>query len=161
MARRRNTIRRRDDGTLIAVALVDWVFTRNGTTPVRVADALAAAFPAMTHPVVPVPLEERRPPADAARSPLRIRRSDADAMGHANNAVYLDLLDDAVVRAGGGEAVDAYPRTYDLQYSAAAPTGASLCDVAWVEENVWHYRLEAPDGGLLLHGRLSGGAQTA
>ncbi len=157
MARRRNTVRRSDDGTLVATALVDWIFTENGTTPIRVSEALTTAFPAMTQPVVPIPLEERRPPADAARSSLWIRRSDADPMDHANNAVYLDLLDDAVVRAGGGAAVDAHPRTYDLQYNAAAAAGAELFAVAWRDDDLWRYRLEKPDGSLLLHGSIAYG----
>ncbi len=161
MARRLNTIRRSVDGTLVATALVDWIFTAHGTTPVRVAEALIKAFPAMAQPVAPIPLEERRTPAGTAPSSLRIRVSDADAMGHANNAVYLDLLDDAVVRAGRAEAIAAHPRTYDLQFSAAATVGAELHDLAWEENDQWHYRLEGPDGSLLLHGRLAGGSLSA
>ncbi len=161
MARRFNTIRRRDDGTPVATALVDWIFTEYGTTPVRVAEALIKAFPAMAQPVAPIPLEEPHPPAGIAQPSLRIRVSDADAMGHANNAMYLDLLDDAIIREGGAKAIEAHPRTYDLQYSAAATAGAELHDMAWQENGHWHYRLEGPEGRLLLHGRLASGALPA
>ncbi len=161
MARRFNTVHRSDNGTPVASATVDWIFTEHGTTPVRVAQALIKAFPAMAQPVAPIPLEERHPPAGIAQSPLRIRVSDADAMGHANNAVYLDLLDDAIIRAGGATAIEAHPRTYDLQYSAAANAGAELHDLAWQENGHWHYRLIGPDGNLLLHGRLASGALSA
>ncbi len=157
MARRVNAVRRADDQTLVAMALVDWIITANGIAPTRIPDEMIKAFPAMTHAVTPIPIEERRAPPDLARSPLRIRLSDADAMGHANNAVYFDLLDDAVVRAGGAAAVHAYPRTYDLQYNAAAPAGAELSDLAWRDQGAWRYRLEKPDGSLLLHGGVADG----
>jgi hypothetical protein len=88
---------------------------------------------------------------------LRVRTSDTDAMAHANNAVYMDLLDDAVGRAGGSGAARKYPRTYDLQYHTAASAGAVLRDVAWPDGDVWHYRLEAVTGVLHLHGRLLAG----
>ncbi len=157
MARRFNTVHRSDDGTLVATATVDWIFTEQGTTPVRVPEGLIKAFPAMAQPVAPIPLEERHPPADITPSALRIRVSDADPMGHVNNAVYLDLLDDALVRAGGAKAIETHPRTYDLQYSAAANAGAELRDLAWRENGSWHYRLEGLGGNLLLHSRLAGG----
>lgn len=161
LARRLNTVRRSDDGAWVATALVDWIFTENGTTPVRVPETLTSAFPAMTQSVAPIPLEEQRPPSGATRSSLWIRASDVDAMEHANNAVYLDLLDDAVVRAGGAASVGAHPRTYDLQYNAAAPVSVDLRDLAWHEDGLWHYRLEAAGGDLLLHGRLAGAALAA
>lgn len=157
LARRLNTVRRADDGSPVASALVDWFLTAGGAAPARIPDAMAQAFPQFAKPIVPVALEERRPPPEAAWSSLWIRSSDADPMGHANNAVYLDLLDDAVARAGGLRAVDAHPRTYDLLYHAAAAAGEPLSDVAWFDGALWHYRLERPDGTLLLHGRLAEG----
>lgn len=161
MARRFNNVHRSDDGAPVATAMVDWIFTEHGATPVRVPEALINAFPAMATPIAPVSMEERRPPAGVVQSPLRIRVSDADAMGHANNAVYLDLLDDAIVRAGGAKAIEAHPRTYDLRYSTAATVGAELRDLAWQENGHWHYRLIGPEGNLLLHGRLAGGEPSA
>jgi acyl-CoA thioesterase FadM len=155
MARRLNTVRRASDSTTVAVALVDWIFTENGTTPVRIPDELKNAFPALGRPVAPVALEEGRPPQDAARIPVHIRASDVDAMGHANNAVYVDLLDDAVARAEDAKIVETHPRTYDLQYSGAATAGATLRGVAWRDGDRRHYQLERPDGTLLLHGTLA------
>ncbi|MGQ0550193.1 MAG: hypothetical protein ACT4PY_11060, partial [Armatimonadota bacterium] len=116
-----------------------------------------SAFPSLEGTVAPTPLPEVDVPADVLWTPLRIRASDCDAMGHANNAVYLDLLDDAVIGAGGAAAVERYPRTYDLQYHAAASAGADLRDLGWVANDTWHYRLESPDGSLYLHGRLRRG----
>jgi acyl-ACP thioesterase len=159
MARRHNTVQRAD-GAPVATAVVDWILTENGEAPVRVPEEFAAAFPTSEGAVAPSTLQESHPPSGSARAPLRIRASDADAMGHANHTVYLDLLDDAVIRAGGAAAT-AHPRTYDLQYDAAAATGAELCDLAWQEAGLWHYRLETPGGALHLHARLVGASPAA
>lgn len=157
MARRVNDARRAGGGGLVATAVADWIFTADGITPRRVAEELARAFPAMARPVAPVPLEEPQPPGGTAATPLRMRASDLDAMGHVNNAVYLDLMDDAVLRAGGHDLVGAHPRTYDLLYHAAATSGDALRDLAWWDGDHWQYRLERGDGLLVLHGRLAGG----
>jgi acyl-CoA thioester hydrolase len=154
LARRWNTIRRSGDDGLVATAMVDWIFTQDGTAPLRVPDEVIKAFPAMGTSLMPLPLPELPAPHKAVWRPLRIRASDADAMDHANNAVYIDLLDDAVLHAGGRSGVAAHPRTYDLQYHAAAATGAVLRDAAWRDGATWHYRLESMNGLLHLHGRL-------
>jgi len=156
LARRRNEIRRTGDDALIASAVVDWIFTQQGTTPIRVPDDFASAFPGFAKPIAPLPLPEVAVPRSSVWSALRVRASDTDAMEHANNAVYVDLLDDAVRRGGGTAALVAYPRTYDLQYHAAAAGGAALRDVAWRDGEAWHYRLESVTGLLHLHGRLGG-----
>jgi len=155
LARRLGTVQREDNGAPVATAIVDWILTQNGTTPIRIPDEVAATFPGMQRAVAPLPLEEPVPPPEAREASIWVRASDADALAHANHAVYLDLLDDAVFRAGGGLAIAALPRTYDLQYHAAASVGAALRDLAWEESSTWHYRLSTPAGLLILHGRLT------
>jgi acyl-CoA thioesterase FadM len=158
MARRRSTAQCASKGTLVATCITDWIFTRDGVHPMPIAEAFAAAFPGMTGPVTPAPLGEPPVPERLARASFRVRVSDVDGVGHVNNPVYLDLLDDAVIRSGGGSAVGTHPRTYDLQYRASARAGDPLQDLAWTDGTAWHYRLERPDGDLLLHGRLVEGA---
>ncbi len=155
LARRLGTVRHEGTGTTVATAVVDWILTRDGTAPTRIPGEIAAVFPGMTRAIVPLPLAEPQPPSGVAATPLWVRTSDADAMAHANHAAYLDLLDDAVFRAGGAAAIAAHPRTYDLQYHAAARVGAALHDLAWNEGGAWHYRLATPEGLLILHGRLA------
>ncbi len=159
-ARRRNTVRRTADWAPLATVVVDWIFTHDGVTTARIPAEFIAAFPSVEGTVAPAPLEEPDVPADALWTPVRIRFSDCDAMGHANNAVYLDLVDDALIRAGGGAALERYPHTYELQYHAAATAGAELRDLGWTANDVWHYRLESSDGVPYLHGRLRGGDET-
>jgi acyl-CoA thioesterase FadM len=155
LSRRLSDARRRG-GAPVATCVTDWVFTADGTAAVRIADELATAFPAMRRAMAPLPLAE--PPAPAhPRASVRPRLSDLDAMGHVNHPTYVDLLDDAVVRAGGGEAAAAHPRTYDLLHHAGAAAHDELRDVAWPAADAWHYRLERADGRRLLHGRLAPG----
>src|SRR3990172_5448043 len=123
-ARRGNEIRRAGDDAVVASAVVDWIFTQQGTTPIRVPDDFASAFPGFAKPIAPLPLPEVAVPRGSVWSALRVRASDTDAMEHANNAVYVDLLDDAVRRGGGSAALAAHPRTYDLPYHAAPAGGA-------------------------------------
>ncbi len=158
MVRRHSSVAREDDGARIAAAEVDWILTAEGTTPIRIPEQVASTFPGMERPVAPTPLAQRRPPTDAPHTSLWIRMSDTDAMGHANNPVYVDLLDDAVARAGGGDALAAYPRTYGLEFHAAAAAGAAVREAAWSEAGLWHYRLERQDGGLIAHAVLDASA---
>ncbi len=158
LARRRNTIRRADDGAPVATAVVDWIFTADGSAPVRVAAPLVAAFPALGQTITATPLPEPAVPASAQWTARRIRLGDLDAMGHANNAVYVDLLDDALWRAGAGAVLQQYPRTYELQFHAAARADEALREALWEDADGWHYRLEAVAGGLRAHGRLRAGS---
>jgi acyl-CoA thioesterase FadM len=153
MSRRTGDARRHDDGTPVATCVTDWIFTADGAAPARIAAELAEAFPMMRRPIAPLPLEEPPPPG-GPRIRLRARTGDLDAMGHVNHPAYLDLLDDAVVRAGGSAAVAAHPRTYDALYHAGATANDDLRHLAWPADGAWHYRLERDDGRLLLHGRL-------
>lgn len=155
MARRHNTVTRASDGAAVATVDVDWIFTQEGRVPTRIPARMVTAFPSLEGTAIaPLALDEPPPPEGAERTPLRIRTSDCDAMGHANNPVYLDLFDDAVLRAGGSEAVDAHPRMYDLQYHAAGVAGTDLRDLAWSEGRAWHYRLESEEGELHAHGEV-------
>jgi len=74
-------------------------------------------------------------------------------MGHVNNAVYLDWMDEAIATAGGVDDVRAAARRYRLEYLRSAGSGAVLRSLAWREGGGWAWRL-ADDAGDLLRGRL-------
>jgi acyl-CoA thioesterase FadM len=154
MARRGYRVHRTGSGDAVATGVADWIFTRDGIAPTRIADELRAAFPRMAHAVAPSPLPEPPRPDGIPLAAVRIRAADLDGVGHMNHPVYLDLLDDAVIRAGGAEMVESHPRTYDMQYQSPVRSGDALLDAAWRDGGLWHYRLERPDGALVLHGRL-------
>jgi acyl-ACP thioesterase len=90
--------------------------------------------------------------------PVHVRVADLDGVNHVNHTVYADLLDDAVARAGGAEAIRAHPRTYDLQYKTGIRPGDEIREAAWRADGVWCYRIERGDGHLVMHGRLREGA---
>jgi acyl-CoA thioesterase FadM len=170
-ARRKTTARREPEGVDVATCIADWIFTRGGAQAVRIDDALVRAFPAFAQSIAPAPLAEMAAPPSAARRAVAFRATDLDDMRHANHAVYIDLFDDAITRAGtggltadgtgvvgtadAGDAANAHPRTYDLLYRGAATAVEALVDVAWDAAGIWHYRLERSNGSLVLHGRLA------
>ena len=52
-------------------------------------------------------------------------------MDHANNAVYADWLDEAIIRAGAEPAVRAIPRLARLEYARSADRDAAVRVEAW------------------------------
>jgi hypothetical protein len=79
-------------------------------------------------------------------------------MGHVNNAVYLDWLEEAILGAAPGVSnatLATTPRRYRLEYAAAADPGAPLEDAAWQDGELgWCYRLSGPDGRDLFRARV-------
>ena len=70
-------------------------------------------------------------------------------MGHANNAVYLDWLDEAVARVAP-DVLETVPRTYRLEYLQPATPGEPLLGRAWPTGPASAaYRLTDPSAELL------------
>jgi acyl-CoA thioester hydrolase len=131
------------DGRLCMEALTDWVYVdaRSGR-PRRVPPDLEAAFGAAG-----VAAGEREswnappPPAAPALGSHRVRACEVDTIGHANNAVYLDVaaqatLDviedagwslDRMIESGGVPVV----RRADLEYLEGARYGDRLEIATW------------------------------
>ena len=90
-------------------------------------------------------------PPDALHVRFAVRPHELDPMDHANNAVYLDWLEEAILAAdpaGGRAAIEAVPRTYRLEYALAVEAGAELDGAAWRDDDRgWAYRLTGADGG--------------
>jgi acyl-CoA thioester hydrolase len=83
-------------------------------------------------------------PPDAPRRRFRVRPHELDPMAHANNAVYLDWLEEAVDAA----AATTIPRSYRMEYTLAVEPGVALEDAAWATDDGWSYRLTGADDGL-------------
>ena len=75
-------------------------------------------------------------------------------MDHVNNAVYSDWLDEAVLAAGGNEAVRAVPRLVRLEYARAAEPASHLVADTWPDGDAWVCRIAEADGADLLRARL-------
>lgn len=146
MARRRTTIAG-PDGSLVASIDTDWAMIGDDGVPARI----PAAFPALLGPdpptfsphrvALPTPVgAPRREAATSAATPaatpgsasvaFEVRPQELDPMGHANNAVHLDWLEEAVVRVAPA-LLEAVPRTYRLEYLMPATRGRHLLALAW------------------------------
>jgi acyl-CoA thioester hydrolase len=146
---RRISARRRgefmlEDGSPAGWVHTDWVLIDARGALTRI----PAEFPELfggtedMGPVGRVPLPAT--PADAPRRRFRVRPQELDPMAHANNAVYLDWLEEAVdpdIRA-------ALPRAYRMEYALAVEPGVALEDAAWATGDGWSYRLSGADDGL-------------
>ncbi|HLO35165.1 MAG TPA: acyl-ACP thioesterase domain-containing protein [Candidatus Deferrimicrobium sp.] len=102
-------------------------------------------------------------PADAVHRRFAVRPHELDPMDHANNAVYLDWLEEAVLAAAGpaeaAETTTTVPRRYRMEYALAAESGAELDGAAWRDGGGWGYRLTgADDGADRFRARLTIGA---
>jgi len=93
---------RRADGVLCAAARTDWVYVdATSGRPRRVPQEMERAFglgpdtPRAERPDWTAPA----PPPAPARHARRVEYADLDALGHVNNATYLDVLGEAALAA--------------------------------------------------------------
>ena len=93
-------------------------------------------------------------PAHAVRRRLSVRPHELDPLNHANNAVYLDWLEEAVLDAASqsGESerrpTAAVPRRYRMEFAVAAEAGDDLEGAAWWDGDEWCYRLTGVADGI-------------
>jgi acyl-CoA thioesterase FadM len=154
MARRRSEIRAAD-GAPVGDVSVDWAMT-DGRGPVRIPDEIARIPGVDLARFAPTRVDLPPPPPGVLELPLVPRLRELDPMGHANNGVYLDWLDEAVTAAGGADDVRAAARRYRVEYLRAAGPGVALRSIAWRDGSGWAWRL-VDDTGDLVRGRLDPG----
>jgi acyl-CoA thioesterase FadM len=92
------------DGMPALTAVTDWVFVDVGTgRPRRVPREMEQRFVAgAASGAARPPWRAPAPPANPGRSSYRVRWADLDALGHMNNAAYLDVLVQATLDVLGG-----------------------------------------------------------
>jgi acyl-CoA thioesterase FadM len=139
-------------GVLRAWVHIDWVLLDQRFRPTRIPEAFRVfGAPEATFPLARVDLGA--PPDDAAPRRFEVRPQELDPMDHANNAVYADWLDEAVIAAGGIDATRAVPRLARLEYAQSAERGATVEAIAWPVDDGWSSRVTA-GGNELLRARL-------
>jgi acyl-CoA thioesterase FadM len=164
MARRTTDFRDGSRSALCATATTDWVMTDAlKGVPIR----YPAEFPALfaepgrllASGFDPVRVDPRREPDSAAVREVVVRPQDTDPMRHANNAVYVDWLEELMIEAGLAPAIDAVPRTYRLEYLAAAALGATARAAAWSDpaSDRIHFRLADAAGRDVLRAEVRAG----
>ena len=158
MARRRTEVRLAD-GRLAAHADTDWVMT--DTTrglPMRVPAEFPAMFSVGADGFEPTRVALGPVPAVAVRRVFSVRPHELDPMAHANNAVYVDWLEEALLAAETGQALAALPRTYRLEYLMAAAPGAELEGTTWTSAvGTARYRLADDTGQDFLRAEVIAG----
>jgi acyl-ACP thioesterase len=151
---RRRTEFQDADGAVVSWVHIDWVLLDDRGTPTRIPKEFDAVFgaPPATFGLARVDLGDI--PAARARSEFTVRPQELDPMDHVNNAVYSDWLDEAVLGAGGNEAVRAVPRLARLEYARAAEPASHLVADTWPDGEAWVCRVAEADGADLLRARL-------
>lgn len=141
------------DGTLVATVTTDWVILDDRGRPVRIPDDFGLSFsnPVLTGDIIRVEQDEL--PADAARLVIRVRPQDLDPMGHVNNAIYADWIEEGLAELGLVGATTAVPRTCRLEYRASAAPGDEVSIVAWLDGERWQVRVTRGDGVEFARGR--------
>lgn len=136
-------------GTLAALANTDWVLLDGRGQIIRIPGDFGVAFP---NPELEDEILRVQPPPtpdDAPRHEIAVRRQDLDPMGHVNNAVYLDWIEESMVAAGGADAVIATPRRVEIEYAASAEPGERVAGAAWPDaEGGWWIRIAGIADGL-------------
>jgi acyl-ACP thioesterase len=151
---RRRTEFRDPIGALVAWVHIDWILVDARGAPTRIPAEFDAVFgaPAATFGLARVNVGDG--PAGAARLALSVRPQELDPMDHVNNAVYADWLDEAVIVAGGVDAIRAVPRLARLEYARAAEPGARLVAIAWPDGGGWSCRVADAEDADLLRARI-------
>ena len=116
-------------------------------------DELLQAFEVLDGELRPARVVLPPPPADATVLRFGVRAHELDPMGHVNNAVYVDWLDEAVAATCNGVAPEPPARRYALEYLTPAGPGARLVGRVWPEDEGWSYRLDGEDGAAVLRAR--------
>jgi acyl-CoA thioesterase FadM len=169
-ARRRGTFHL-PDATLTAVVDTDWVLIDARGTLTRIPPVFGEMFGAADRggSVGRVPLPATPPGAPALE--IAVRRQELDPLDHANNAVYLDWLEEAVLasseaedepdgeasrRGGPAATIRAVPRTYRLEFVQAAAPATRIRGSSWRADDLWCVRLaDAAGGGDLFRATLA------
>jgi acyl-ACP thioesterase len=151
---RRRTDFEDPDGQLLAWGWIDWVLLDARGAPTRIPAEFEPVFGGSGGALALARVDLGEPPEDARMAELVVRPHELDPMGHVNNAVYADWLEEAVGAAGDRGVVATIPRRLRLEYAGAAAPGARLLAAAWRSGDGWAYRLRDLAGTDLLRGRL-------
>jgi acyl-CoA thioester hydrolase len=157
-SRRAYELRRKGKPPLVARAFTDWVYLEQETgRPTSIPAEMKAAFFPEGVPQVAPPRErfpvKCDPPPDAYRQRRPVEWRDLDAVGHVNNAVYVDFVEEVGRGFAPGHAIST--QRVHVEYRQPALPGDELEVVTWLAaqegqqkvRNTMIYRLG--DGGLL------------
>lgn len=136
-------------GALLAQASTDWAFLdSSGRRPAPIPAEMKSAFFPEGAPAL-APARERfpsapQPPSGAFRLWRRVEWQDLDQVGHVNNAVYLEYLEDCAIQAAAAhgwppsrmqtEGFAILPRRYQIEYRRPAALNEELELTTWLSD---------------------------
>ena len=144
------------DGTLGAVSMVDWVLLDERGRILRIPEDFGVVFPnpELSAEILRVPLGPT--PDDAGRPGPAGSPQDLDPMGHVNNAVYLDWVEEALAAAGDVDPTVRVPRHAAIEYAASAEPGDRLTASSWRDGDARFVRLQrVADDAEIVRARIS------
>lgn len=134
------------DGTLAGWVHTDWVLIDARGALTRIPSIFPEVFGGADDmgPVGRVPLPPT--PGGTVHRQFAVRPHELDPMDHANNAVYLDWLEESLQDAGASP-MASVARRCRMEFALAVEAGAELDGAAWPVDGTWAYRLAGADGG--------------
>jgi acyl-ACP thioesterase len=155
-ARRRGEFRL--DGRLVASVQTDWLLLDNRNRPTRLPPEFEGAFLTLAASDSLARVDAPPPPADALARTFRVRPHELDPMGHVNNAIYVDWLEEVIpvgrdVSSAGR--AGSLPCRLQLEYVGSAGPGDELIAIVWPHDAGWFHRLDTARGQTLVKARLS------
>ena len=149
-ARRQNLVRD-PIGRPVGDTTTDWIFTDDTGRPSRIPQAMERAFPVAPARTPPDRTDIDDPPGDLTPSLYVVPAHEIDPRGHANNAAYLDLFEDAL--PGLGLDPQKRPVVYALEYLKPIAAGDALERFVWERPSGAAMIARAADGTIVVRAR--------
>lgn len=150
IARRRSEVHRPGSERPVAAVITDWVLLSDAGRPVQPPADILDAFPPATIDFAPLRVRLDVPAGVADEAVFTVRRSEADPMGHVNNAVYVDYLDEGFLRQARDEGGLPTPRRYRVEFAGSAVPGSRVVARSWNEALAWSCTLTDETGREML-----------
>ena len=135
---------------LAARIVTDWVILDDAGRLVRIPPDFGLSFtnPELHGEILRVALPGEGELGHASEIRFGVRPHDLDPMGHVNNAIYLDWVEEGLLATGAD--VAGLPRRCRLEYLASAAPGDEIVVTTWREGGRWAARVARGNGDELL-----------
>jgi acyl-ACP thioesterase len=143
-------------GRPVSRVQTDWLLLDASNRPTRLPAEFEGAFPILSAADGLARVEIPAPPTDASRRTFLARPQELDPMGHLNNAVYVDWLEESILASGlPAPQLTALPRRVRLEYAGSVDPAAPVVARTWVSGDRWLHRLDREGGPTLATAVLS------
>jgi acyl-ACP thioesterase len=144
-----------------ATVATDWLLLDAAGRPTRIPPEFEAAFDLLPASNGLLRVSPEAPRHDAVKARVTARPQELDPLGHVNNAVYLDWMEEHILAAEAAAGLAAtsaamarLPRRYRIEYAGSAEAEVDLEGATWPTADGWAWRLADRTGVELVRGRL-------